>query len=150
MTTPPLPGGVPSFYTVSPLWSRKTNSLGDFRRTGAPEARKRSERSKNVAINQKITWLTHPIQINSTKRNALMLRLALLYQNLKFYCSWGKLNVKVNICLQNSFTQLRRKLQVDLRDKQKLIKMVSILSKKPILLIKVVKNGLFIVYTSGV
>ena len=79
-----------------------------------------------------------------------MLRLALLYQNLKFYCSWGKLNVKVNICSQNSFTQLRRKLQVDLRDKQKLKKMVSILSKKPILLIKVLKNGLFIVYTSGV
>ena len=47
-----------------------------------------------------------------------MLRLALLYQNLKFYCSWGKLNVKVNICSQKSFTQLRRKLQVDLRDKQ--------------------------------
>ena len=47
-------------------------------------------------------------------------------------------------------TQLRRKLQVDLRDKQKLKKMVSILSKKPILLIIVLKNGLFIVYSSGV
>ena len=55
-----------------------------------PCALQRSEPSKNVAINQKITWLTHPVQINSTKKNALMLRLSFLSQNLKYCFAFGE------------------------------------------------------------
>ena len=56
--------------------------VGDFRRTEAPEARKRSEWSKNVAINSAKTCLTHQMQINSTNGNAFMLRLTILMGKL--------------------------------------------------------------------
>lgn len=61
---------------IAPRWPQAP--WRKFRIIGAPEARKRSECCKNVAINEwKAAW-THPTKANSMKNNALVFRIVFL------------------------------------------------------------------------